>query len=375
MEKKQLTESDHRFVNYWESRILHGVFCEWQAACWGLPWSVRERMRAPVFVLKDFENRLGCWMPEKREIALSRRLVTTHSWQDVREVLLHEMAHQYAHEVLGAFHETSHGPSFQKACRLFQANPKATASYVPLSQHLHRALQEGSDKIRMRIEKLLALAGSSNPHEAESAMIKAHELMAKYETDRISRQVQQEYFSVFVGKSALRHFQEDYNMGHLLSDYYFVKIVWVSSYIFSKGKMGTVMEISGTVQNVQIAGYVFDFITKYIDAEWRRYTVGKKLNRYRKTDFAVGILSGFRSKLEKEVSKQQTSESSRSLATIEDPLLNQYFSERYPRLETIRGRAVLRNYEVLADGTLLGKKLVIRKGVTSPSNHSGKLLE
>ncbi len=68
-----------------------------------------------------------------------------------------------------------------------------------------------------------------------------------------------------------------------------------------KGKMGRVLEISGVVQNLKIAEYVHDFIGQFIDAQWRKYNQGKRLNRYRKTDFAVGIIEGFRDKLESNV--------------------------------------------------------------------------
>lgn len=45
-------------------------------------------------------------------------------------------------------------------------------------------MNEQENKIIDKIEKLLALAGSDNENEAKSAMVKAQELMAKYEIDR-----------------------------------------------------------------------------------------------------------------------------------------------------------------------------------------------
>ena len=54
--------------------------------------------------------------------------------------------------------------------------------------------------------------------------------------------------------------------------------------------MGAVLEISGTLQNIRMAEYVHDFIRNFINAQWHAYNAEKRLNRYRKTDFAVGIL-------------------------------------------------------------------------------------
>ncbi len=45
-------------------------------------------------------------------------------------------------------------------------------------------MNEKESKVVDKIEKLLALAGSDNENEARSAMVKAQELMAKYEIDR-----------------------------------------------------------------------------------------------------------------------------------------------------------------------------------------------
>ncbi len=57
---------------------------------------------------------------------LSRNVVLNHSWDAVREILLHEMAHQFAEQVLGASNEPPHGPKFKRACYLLRANPSAS---------------------------------------------------------------------------------------------------------------------------------------------------------------------------------------------------------------------------------------------------------
>ena len=43
---------------------------------------------------------------------------------------------------------------------------------------------DDNNKIIDKIEKLISLSGSSNENEARAAMLKAQELMAKYEIDR-----------------------------------------------------------------------------------------------------------------------------------------------------------------------------------------------
>ncbi len=345
-----------------ERRILHGLSCEWDAALWGIDAGLGKQMRKPLFALGDFKNRLGYWTSEKREIGLSRWFVMNHSWNDIREVLFHEMAHQLAAEVLNACQEPPHGRSFQNACRMLKANPMSTGTYIPLSRQIFQTSECDGDKTRLRIQKLMALAQSSNLFEAESAMTKAHELMAKYEIAQIAQNASREYFSIFVGKPALRHFREDYSLALLLMDYYFVKGIWVGAYVIEKGKMGRALEISGTARNLETACYIYDFIKQFIESEWNKYNAGGKLNRYRKTDFSSGILSGFRMKL------SQGSLACRSVSLspvpIRDVRLKQYVDMRFPRLRTFQRKGGCCYSDVVSDGTEIGKTLVIRKGIS-----------
>ena len=348
-----------------ERRILHGLSCEWDAALWAVNAEHRKLMRKPLFALRDFQNRLGYWSTNKREIGLSRQFVMNHSWNDIREVLLHEMAHQFVSEVSNAYQEAPHGRCFQNACRILKANPRSTGTYVPLSRQIIQTSECESDKIHLRIQKLMALAQSSNLFEAEAAMIKAHELMVKYEIEQIVQNTPREYFSIFVGKPALRHFREDYSLALLLMDYYFVKGIWVGAYVIEKEKMGRVLEISGTARNLQDASYIYEFIKNFIELEWKKYNAGGKLNRYRKTDFSSGILSGFRMRLAKE------SSSGRGVSLlpvpIQDVQLKQYVEMRFPQLRTFQRKGGRCYSDVVSDGTEIGKSLVIRKGISQTS--------
>ena len=346
-----------------ERGILHGLSCEWEDAKAVLKIADRDGFRKPVFSLRDMDGRWGYWSREKREICLSRHLVLNHSWDAVREVLVHEMAHQYAVEVLGGANEPPHGPKFKQACYLLRANPSASGNYRPLDERIASGAIGPQDKILGRVKKLMALAQSKNPHEAEAAMTKAHEFIAKYNVDLLSRNEDRQFVSVFVGAPALRHFREDYHLSSLLQDFYFVCGIWVPAYVLAKGKMGRVLEISGTVQNIRLASYVYDFVRRYIDSQWQGYNKVKGLNRYRKTDFAVGIIQGFCSKLKVQTEKKKEIKGRRSLISIHDPLLQKHMNYKYPHTASIRGRAVRKDRLVLEAGIRAGKDLVIYKGI------------
>jgi hypothetical protein len=355
----------------WENRILHGLSCEWEGALWLLNPVYRHEMRPPLFSLRDWKDRWGSWLGGKREIALSRNLVWNHSWGSVREVLFHEMAHQLAEEVLGPSGESPHGPAFQKACRLLGANPRASGHYKTLDERMSPGSSDRDDRIILRVRKLMALAESPDRHEAEAAMAKAHGLITRYNLDLVAREEERDFISVLVGQPVLRHFAEDYHLAHLLQDLYFVKGIWVSSYVPEKRKMGRGLEISGTIPNVRLAAYLHDFMRRSIQSQWKEYSRGKSLSRYRLTDFAVGIIQGFRSRLENRPGEKDGGKGSLALVKVQDPSLEEYFVNRYPRTVMIKTGKGGQDLQVRRDGRRVGRQLVILKGIMEDARNRG----
>ena len=357
-----------------EHRILHGLSCEWDTGLWVLKPFHKNLMRKPLFSLRDMKNQWGYWSGKKREIVLSRSLVLEHSWNAVREVLKHEMAHQFAEEVLGARNETPHGPCFKEACYHLRAEPAASGNFKPLDERVLRGSHSREDKMMVRIKKLMSLAQSRNQHEAEAAMAKAHELVDKYNIDLVRLEQDRDFISIFLGKPALRRFREEHRMAFLLQEFYYVYGLWVSAYVRGKGKMGRVLEISGTEKNVQIASYVYDFVNCFIESQWREYNRNREMNRYRRTDFALGVLEGFEKKLAAQ-SEQRSPATGYGIIKVEDPLLKKYTAYRYPHITTNRGKPLRQDAKVRKDGQKVGNNLVISKGIHRKGRNEGFLLE
>jgi hypothetical protein len=78
-----------------ERHFLHGLACEWECAQEFLNAQNKVKLRKPS---------------EKKEICLNRDLLYNHTWGAVREILIHEMAHQFAEQALGGHDEPPHGP-------------------------------------------------------------------------------------------------------------------------------------------------------------------------------------------------------------------------------------------------------------------------
>ena len=127
------------------------------------------KLRPPALQLSDSVGRLGCYVHKSRTLELARPLLVEHGWNVLVEVLHHEMAHQFVHEVLGVHDESAHGPAFRRVCQERGIDARAAGLPDPADPAETHVLE--------RIAKLLALAESANEHEASAAMSAAQRLM------------------------------------------------------------------------------------------------------------------------------------------------------------------------------------------------------
>ena len=354
-------------------KILLGLSLEWRNCIKILDSVYQNLMQLPLFSIKKMTSRLGYWSKKKQEICLSRELVLNHPWDAVRDVLFHEMAHQMADQVFGCTNEPSHGPGFQDACRLLRANPESSGKYPTLDERIANGSDSSADAQLRRIKKLLALAKSQNSHEAQAAMLKAHQLIKKYNIDVIRQNESRQFISIFLGTPALRHTRDYYHLSTLLQNFYFVDGIWVPAYVLDKDRMGRVLEITGTRPNIKMASYVYYFVRRFIDTQWASYNKHKQYKSNRRIDFSVGIIEGFRSKLEKEEKKKNPKDRVNALIKIEDPQLKNYMAYKYPHTRSFSRNSENQDDTILRDGIEIGKKLIISKGISS-SKKSGKFL-
>ena len=110
------------------------------------------------------------------------------------------MAHQIVDEVFVVASETDHGPAFKRACALLEIEPDATMQLADQP--------EAVDSMRRKIEKLLALGQSTNHHEAEQALAKAHELALRYNVRMIESAPTRAHRFRKVGLLSLIHISE-----------------------------------------------------------------------------------------------------------------------------------------------------------------------
>jgi predicted SprT family Zn-dependent metalloprotease len=318
--------------------------------------------------LSDSIKRLGQWNPEKRTIEISRSLVCEHPWSTVLEVLKHEMAHQYVHEVLGRCDETSHGPSFREVCDRIGVDPRASG--VPQSSSASDSA-DGDIRILERISGLLALAQSANVNEAQAAMSAAQRLMLRYNLEAAIALPHRGYGYRHVGVPTGRVSESERLISVILNDHFFVEVIWIPVFRPLENKRGQVLEICGTPANLEMAAYVHAFLTSGAERLWQEHkrAMGITSNRDRR-GYLAGVMEGFREKLEREGKKHEKE----GLVWVGDADLTAFYRKRHPYVRHTR-TAGERRTAAHSYGRDAGRRLVLHRGMAGQaSTQSGRRL-
>jgi uncharacterized protein DUF2786/SprT-like family protein len=337
-------------------------------ACYdSINWAhFRERLRPPVIVLSDAGTFHGRWIGATRRLELSRRLVLARPWVEVLGVLEHEMAHQYVHEILRVTDETAHGDAFRAVCTEHGFDARAAGAPVPST-----ATIADVDRVLDRIRKRLALAGSPNQHEAETAMRKAHELMLRYNIDAVAAagaSADRSYCVRHLGDPTKRITRVEAEIAALLAEFFFVKVIQIPVYVPHLGKRGTQFEVSGTRANVEMAAHVHAFLLATAERLWQANRSDARVRSGRdRLVYQSGVIGGFRDKLAGERKQLRGT----GLVWVGDADLDRFYHARHPRITT--RRRMVRTNAAHAAGREAGRKVVLHKPVESSSS-SGRAL-
>jgi hypothetical protein len=291
----------------------------------------RGKLRAPVLTLSDGPHRLGAWHRLHRTISLARELVFEHPWGLVREVLKHEIAHQYVDEALQIQDETAHGPAFARVCR--EHGIDARAAGLPAG-----GPAGGPHPVLRRITRLLALAESPNLHEAEAAMNEARRLMLLHNVDAATAASAEGYGYRHVGPVKARTEIGERILAGILARHFFVSVIWIPSYLVESGRRGHVLELCGTLANLEVAEYVYTFLSDTAQRLWREHkrALGIRSDQDRRR-FCAGVMAGFDEKLRAGERVTQ----SQGLVLHADAEREAYLRSRYPRRTTRSAGAFL----------------------------------
>ena len=328
------------------------------------------RLRRPVITLGSGSRQLGSWDPVLRRITISLEHVRRDPWLEVMDTLRHEMAHQYAHEVLGAG-EPPHGPAFRRACEILRCSPRASS--VPSGEP---PAAERDERIVRVLKKVLSLATSPNEHEAQAAVNKARRMLLEYNVDLVSLDRERNFDCVAIGEIKARRSTWELWVAAILNEFFFVEVLWARTYQPHLDRKGTVLQLFGTQTNLSMASYVHDYLANLLPRLWEQYRRANRLagNRERMRYYA-GVAQGFHDKLTREAEAAAdpgTDGGTAALVWKGDGRLRQYYRYLNPYVQT-RTTAGVSSSEAFRDGLREGRKVEIRRPLTAGAGFGGLL--
>lgn len=329
----------------------------------------------PQIVISESESNLGLWNSETRTISISRKLILSHSWDIVIEVLKHEMAHQIVSEVYS--YGDLHGALFRKACAILSVADWAACATGKLPEQVpswrEKTLADDDERLLKRAEKLLALAESANEHEASLAMKRVRELYERYNFDHIRAAKAPENVWTVLCRKKRKTDVIDSMILSILNKHFFVRVIHTSLFDAVDCVEYKAAEVLGSRQNVLMAEYVYHFLRQKIESLTRDYRNETGASALQGRSYAIGLLTGFMQKLDRESGANHTSEE-KALVKSNDHLLAAYLRSRHPKITNRHFGASYRDAGSYENGRRDGGRISISRGVTHSTGNQGRLL-
>lgn len=367
----------------WERLALKELYREYQQVLRNRKISL---VPAAIEIFES-ESLWGQWDPVTRTIRLARRLLVSHNWFQVVGILLHEMAHQLVDEenTIRVDRGTQHGEAFKNACKRLGVPSEFSKASADLQSHSldwrEQKRDEAAEKMLEKVQKLLALAESSNENEALLAMNRVRELYAKHNLEQLSQKTDSDIVHIILTTGSKRIESYEQQIVGILVGHFFVQILAGPLYDVPSGECHRALEIIGTRENAMMAEYVFHFLKQQVESliKSAEKAQGKKFGRLEKKSYRMGILRGFAEKLKSAEKSGRESAAKdnligRALVAFEkDQVLDDYVSHIYPRIRRGFGRSYTIDTNAYSAGQSAGKSISLNRPVTS-SGASGKLL-
>jgi Protein of unknown function (DUF2786)/SprT-like family len=356
-----------------EAVILRELQSAWKNYVYKFKWTEHNLLPPNFRITEASVSHWGQWTANTREMDFSRFLVTNRPWNEVLEVLKHEMAHQYVSEVLHLDQEVSHGPVFQGVCKKFSID--AAARGVPGADKLTT-----TNHIVEKIQHLLKLAENpgATEGEKEAAASAAHSMMLKYNIEVQTKNEERGYTIRYLGGITGRIQAYMSEMANMLSKHYFVEVIWMSVRDPRNGKDGHELEASGLEANVEVAEYVYDFLSRAAVEAWERkfsnnafklqlqeefarqfgrgsFTSPKGYTISARSNFLHGFILGFRAQLKQAEAKEVQA----GMVLAKDTGLEEFYHNRHPHIRNLSGGHGKYNSNMRGEGFAQGNALKI----------------
>ncbi len=285
------------------------------------------------------------------QIALNRKLIYLAKDSVVRDILKHELAHYFTYILYRDVR--AHGPEFRDVCRQFGFPEEVADATMNLEEsNLAKVGDLASERVIEKVKKLFMLAQSSNAHEAELATLKANELLLRHNLDYVKDSPE----PVYMERLLMRKRKDS-----KISAIYGILKHFIVRPVISQGRDACCLEVSGTLTNVKLAGYVANFLDQELDHLWEE--ARKELNLkgiQAKNSFFLGVAQGFDDKMT--ASKMQYSDADKKALVLVEKKLEIDTQAIYKRLGQSRSGHQT-DYEASLAGHQKGLSLTIRNAV------------
>ena len=319
-------------------------------------------LRPPLITLSGASSEWGHWELRTRRLSISAPHIEREPWLEVMETLRHEMAHQYVDEHLRPAGEKPHGATFAAACGRLRCDPDGAGFSKAGTQ---------DERVLRVLKKILSLTSSPNEHEAESAVKKAQLLLLQYNIDMVELDRNRNFAVRCLGPIKGRRSSFELWMAMILHEFFFVEVLWAKTYDAKRDKSGTVLQVYGTPTNLEMAAYVYAYLSQLIERLWQQYRCDQQLNGNRERQrYYAGVLEGFYHKL---VEQGQKRCGEQALVWQGDDRLKQFYRHINPRVVTSYGRGV-RSSAAYSDGLSAGREVEIRRPITADAKPFGGFL-
>jgi hypothetical protein len=270
---------------------------------------VFNRYLYPIHVVVFEGPELGHFNAPFLQIGLNRKLVYQAKDSVVRDILKHELAHYLTHILSQGV--APHGPEFRAVCARFGFPADVAAATMDLAES--NIAKEGdlrSERVLEKVKKLLSLAQSSNAHEAELATVKANDLLLRHNLEYLGGAGGAE--PIYLDRLLPRRRKDT-----KLSAIYSILKHFIVRPVISQGKDVCCLEVSGSLTNVKLAGYVAAFLDREFDHLWREAQASRGLRGLQaKNSFFLGVAEGYDQKM-RATKEMYSPEERRSLVTVE----------------------------------------------------------
>ena len=348
---------------------LRQIRREYQAIC----YQYRLALPAPLLILSDSTTILGSWNSATRELCLSSRLIAGLDWPITVQILKHEMAHQICTDLFNDA-AAGHGPQFRRAGGMLGLEERFCGARIDCSGLRELARQrpaenrDDKNSILARVDKLFALAGSDNEHEAALAMERAWQLLRRHNLepggggrDDFCREI------IVTGRKRMpAHLKQ---ICVLLQDHFCVQVVVATTYLAETDREVRTVELFGRPANVDVAIHCYHFLLERVEHLWQANRDRFRPHARRaRTSYLRGLIQGFAQRLDRAAGKRHRQANTTDLVPLcqraeTERALCAFVAHYHPRLVRRRGRRVALHDRAWREAVAEGRAIVLHRVV------------